>query len=403
MIGLGLGLTRGGGIAPSLDLNFLTGTMPSGLTFTRASTATYIGSDGLLKTAAVDVPRFDYDPVTLACKGLLIEGSRTNLLLRSEEFSDAAWVKGNSTIDPNSIAAPTGALTADTLVANSTSIPVLSQGFSITSGTSYTASCFFKKKDVSRVAILFFGVDFNSGGANLTTTFDLDTGTITAQGHTTATITNAGGGWYRCTVAHLATATKTATVQICRFDGASTTSGFGTYVWGAVCGPGAFPTSYIPTTTAAVTRAADVCLMTGTNFTRWFNPLEGTFVVEFGPVNGTVVFGVGDTFNNCLYLTVPGSVLVQSGGVQVVALSVGSVASGGRVSSAYKANDFAVSYNGGAVATDNSGAVPLSTVRLAVGSNPWGADGGNSLFGPVGRLRYYPRRLSNARLQELST
>jgi len=61
-------------------LNFLTGALDSGVTFTRGTTATFVGSDGLIQTAAINAPRFDYDPVTLAAKGLLIEEQRTNLL-----------------------------------------------------------------------------------------------------------------------------------------------------------------------------------------------------------------------------------------------------------------------------------------------------------------------------------
>jgi len=68
---------------PSLALNFLTGTLDSSITFTRASTATFIGSNGLIQSAAINEPRFDYDPVTLAPKGLLMEEQRTNLFLNS--------------------------------------------------------------------------------------------------------------------------------------------------------------------------------------------------------------------------------------------------------------------------------------------------------------------------------
>ena len=59
------------------------GTLPSGVTFTRASTATYFDSTGTMQTAATNAPRWDYDPVTLGLRGLLIEEARTNVLLRS--------------------------------------------------------------------------------------------------------------------------------------------------------------------------------------------------------------------------------------------------------------------------------------------------------------------------------
>jgi hypothetical protein len=88
--GLAVGLTpsttlssgRVGG-RPALQLNFLSGTLDSRITFTRGSTATFVGSNGLIQSAAINAPRFDYDPVTLAPRGLLIEEARTNLLLNS--------------------------------------------------------------------------------------------------------------------------------------------------------------------------------------------------------------------------------------------------------------------------------------------------------------------------------
>lgn len=82
-LGFGLVLTMqrpGGGAA--LGLNLLSGTLDPRITFTRASTGTYFNSAGVMQTAAVDAPRFDYDPVTLAAKGLLIEGARTNARLQ---------------------------------------------------------------------------------------------------------------------------------------------------------------------------------------------------------------------------------------------------------------------------------------------------------------------------------
>ena len=68
---------------PTLALNFLSGSLDPRVTFTRSSTATFVGSNGLIQSAAVDTPRFDYDPVTLAPRGLLIEEQRTNLFLNS--------------------------------------------------------------------------------------------------------------------------------------------------------------------------------------------------------------------------------------------------------------------------------------------------------------------------------
>jgi len=75
---------NGGGGGPLLALDFMTpGTLDPRITFTRASTGTYFNSAGVMQTAAVNAPRWDYDPVTLALRGLLIEEQRANLLLNS--------------------------------------------------------------------------------------------------------------------------------------------------------------------------------------------------------------------------------------------------------------------------------------------------------------------------------
>jgi hypothetical protein len=87
----------GGAPAPSLDLSFMTpGTLPSGLTFTRASTGTYIDSTGTMQTAASGAPRWDYDPVTHVLRGLLIEEARTNLLLNSATLSTQSVTTTNT-------------------------------------------------------------------------------------------------------------------------------------------------------------------------------------------------------------------------------------------------------------------------------------------------------------------
>lgn len=77
------GGVRVSGPVPSLDLSFTTGTLDPRITFTRASVGTYFDAAGVMQTAAGGAPRFDYDPVTHAARGLLIEEARTNLLLNS--------------------------------------------------------------------------------------------------------------------------------------------------------------------------------------------------------------------------------------------------------------------------------------------------------------------------------
>lgn len=86
-------------LLPSLDLNFMTGSLPSGVTFARTSTAWAFDATGALVSVAAGTPRFDYDPATLQLRGLLIEAARTNLILGS-----AAPVTQNCTVTATSYA-----------------------------------------------------------------------------------------------------------------------------------------------------------------------------------------------------------------------------------------------------------------------------------------------------------
>lgn len=414
--------------APALDLNFLTGVMPAGLTYTRASTATYIGSDGLLKTAAVDEPRFDYDPITLACKGLLIEGSRTNVLLSSDGLDSANWTKERTTISPNATTAPNGTLNADKLVEDTTASAthVCYQGAAVFTAGQLVSGSVWLKSGERTFASIGSPADAKGFGINLTTGAIVESGVPGWTANTTARVIDRVGSWYRVGFTFTAVGGSALLDAIRIFtnngSGASYTGDgvSGIYVWGAQLEVGAYASSYIPTTTAAVTRAAEVCLMTGANFSRWFNPLEGTIVAEFGLITNGLNSTGGNAFphvydfDSAAAPTSGHSLLAsagygpgvraqtQSAGVDqaafnhAITLGTGAVM---RHAYAYKTNDFAACLNGGAVATDALG-ILISPDRLAIGSMD--AGGSNQLYGHLRRIPYWPRRLSNARLQELT-
>lgn len=242
----------GGGGFVSIVAN---GVLAPFVTFTRTSTATYYGSDGLLKTAAINEPRVDYDPATLALRGLLVEEQRTNLLLRSQEFDNASWGKVRCTVSANATTGPDGSLTADKIIEDTSnnSHTVLQSGPSMVLGSVYTYSCYFKAAERTRAQLS------SANGAPFCT-FDLSAGTVVSGAG--AAIQSVGNGWYRCSVTYTSTATATETVYIWLVASGTTNSylGNGTsgvYVWGAQLEAGNFATSYIPTTSAAVTRAVD--------------------------------------------------------------------------------------------------------------------------------------------------
>ena len=393
------------------------------ITFTRASTATYFNSAGVLTSAATNAPRFDYNPSTLAAQGLLIEESRANALTYSEDLTNAAWVGTNVTVSANSTTSPAGTTTADTLIATTTNAEhTLDQSFSVTSGTTYTFTAFVKAAGLTNIGLRFTIGALWTGGSSPQIGFDLTAVSTAVIGGSPASssITNVGNGYYRISMSVVAVGTGTASARLQLMSGVNNTfAGNGTsgvYVWGAQVEAGAFPTSYIPTTTTALTRAADVASVN--TLSPWYNSVEGTLYGEFAvagyaPTSSFSIPAVlsDNTNNNVISVanTNTGANLysygeINTGGVSQagfygasgLSFGVGSVR---KSAIAYAANNFAFTTQGAAVQTDTSGTVPTVS-RLYVGV---GATGG-SLFlnGYLRRVSYYPTRLSNAQLQAIT-
>ena len=357
-------------------------------------------------------PRFDYDPVTLAPRGLLIEEARTNLLTYSDDWSNAAWVKSGATVTANATASPDGTVNADKVVETATTAPhAVYQVFTYGAGLVYAATVYAKKAERNWI---YVGADTAAAEAVF---FDLDTGTVGSQGTGyVGSITNAGNGWYRCTVVitqSTALPPNFLVVGLASANGTPSYAGNGTsgaYLYGAQLEAGSFATSYIPTVASTVTRNADVAIMTGTNFSSWYNQPAGTFIADvgrFSSVNSTGTAGFLSATDNPLandWILMFGdgigtpSIYVTGGVTQANLVGV-PITSGGKVSFAYAANDFAASVNGGTVLTDTSGTLTTDITVLRIGafaSNP------NFLNGHIRTIAYFNTRLPNAQLQTLT-
>jgi hypothetical protein len=382
---------------PSLDLRFADNkslvdavTGASLVTFTRASSGTYTDSAGVLQTAATDVPRFDHNPTTGESLGLLVEEQRTNLLLRSEDFS-TTWVRFNVNASSNAILAPDGTLTADKLTENDAdNFHRIRQG--ITSGVTGVFSVFLKAAERTRV-------NLGTSDINLIAGFDLSAGSVVSG---TGSIEPFGDGWYRCSIS--ATFTTSGPFLLLRNSSSEFYTGDGTsgiYLWGAQLEAGAFPTSYIPTTGATATRNASLAdLISGAIA----NNIRSFYVEFSSPAVGTrgVVSLNDNTANERASVLTSGTdprLVVHDGGAEQANINGGTVAAGVRTRVAVRINadDFAISINGGAVVTDTSGTLP-TVDRLMFGRT----QAGEYLNGRIARFTGWSQLLPNATLQTLA-
>jgi hypothetical protein len=410
---------------PSLDLRFADNkslvdavTGQNLVTFTRASSGTYVGSDGLIKTAVTDAPRFDHNPTTGESLGLLVEEQRTNLLLQSNQF-DTTWTNNNSSETASAGTAPDRTNTAwelkDTLDAVSTA-HALTQTISFTTGVAYTFTCWMKAGTLTQGGFVLPSAAFTTA---INCRVNLVTGAVLNSSAALATSTTLyANGWIRVTATATATATASGTVSLRPMDGAASYIGTGSgtiLIWGAQAEAGAFPTSYIPTTTATVTRSADVASISGSNFSSWYRQDEGTLFAEatsnqsHGGTNqfpriaslsdGTTATRIDLVYRVLSTYTDAGYSVVDSN-VSQASFDTNRQSNGTRLSVGYQINNFAFAQAGSILsgATDNSGTVPVVN-QLSIGRRS-GTD--LLLTGTIKRLTYWPTRLSNSTLQAVT-
>lgn len=182
------------------------------------------------------------------------------------------------------------------------------------------------------------------------------------------------------------------------------------YIYGSQVEAGAFPTSYIPTTTGTAPRSADVCSISDAAFASFYNQTEGTAFVDIQPISGQGFWGIhGNTRSDggsSLTVTADQKSLnnfVWGPSFSPQANFASAIPPRVRLKSALgiKADDFAASVNGG-ILTDSGGVVVNTVNRLVLGAsgNQGGPQAGSAIFA---RFRYYRKRLPNAKLQTLTT
>lgn len=398
------------------------GALTDFFTFTGGNQSMYMGPAGLLVQSVTNTPRIEYD-ASGNCLGLLMEASRTNLALQSQDLSTshslAALLAFGSGSTANAIAAPDGTVTADKIVEDtSTTLHRIRQttDVTITSGATVTFSYHVKAAERTKCRLRITESTFASA---YEVSFDLTAGTVGAATTTgvasggTSRIVALPNGWYRISISAAINGgflTCRTNLELENAAGSNAYTGDGAsglYAWGEQIEVGAFPSSYIPTTTVAVARTADSCIRTlGSEF----SATAGTVIVQGRQPGGNStsrqpVFSFDDgTANNRIPFVRPGSSSLLQ--LRIDAGGANQSANGDTVTNfaefkaagAWQSNDVAFVLNAGVIQTDAVATIPtVTTLGL-------GYESGSVLQmnGHIRRFDYYPTRLPNADLIRLA-
>tara|TARA_R110000868_G_scaffold79446_2_gene226128 strand:- start:2936 stop:4243 length:1308 start_codon:yes stop_codon:yes gene_type:complete len=420
----------------TLSLDFTTGALDSRLTFTRSTTGTYINSSGYVTSAAINAPRFDYDPTTPTARGLLIEGAASNLMFRSQAINTSPWFNaGTMTISETGSSSPANDATSNVVTwTNGTGSgnawlqqTVAVSAGSLVVGTAYTWSIWLKSRGGRRVNV-FAVLQGVSGNREVRVDFGVSPPTVTstvATGWTsiqTPTIVEYPNGWYKITTGGtLPASTTSVAFGLSNSDAvpASGTNGF--EAWGYQLEAGSGASSYIPTGASTGSRAVDTAIIAaGTAFSGWYTGgLNGTFYADwYGGVAGASgtqrsVLATDDVTTKHLHLyqtaTTNTMTLANFGGGSTLATSNAISPAGSRSKAAfsYATSAMNICLNGGTVASGTVTGFTVAPTWLSLGAP---STNGTSITGTtvvlnnsIRSIKYWPTVLSNAQLQALTT
>ena len=403
-------ITNDTGTARGFQFRAAVSELPSGGTIYAYGAQAVLGSTAkpyFPTTDRQNVPRLTYEG---GCPSLLLEPQRTNSVTYSEQFDNAAWTKASATITANATISPDGTQNADKLVESATSaIHYCETAVSVISGQSYSYSVYAKQGE-RHITLQGSATPTNSAYA----TFNLSTGVVGASAVGSASIVDAGNGWYRCTLTFTSAATSGANMAVLLADSptagrSSSYSGDGTsgvFLWGAQLEAGSYATSYIPTTSASVTRVADAAIKT--NFSGLSSQAELTLYSEFNfeQSNRVIAIGDGSTNNRLfvsyttnkeiqLYLTIAGSnifFLTSSSNVLVTGKN--------KVAAKIKSGATLLYVNGVQIFNNTATFTLSNMTNVFVGTNEFGAVNDSQKINSS--LIFYSA-LTNAELASLTT
>jgi len=405
------------------------GTGPA-ITFTRASGATFFDADGVLQTAANDAPRFDHDPVTGSSRGLLIEEARTNSLRNSEGGGSANGVIGSGGVVPTNWSIFGVAGTTTEIVASGTSggFSYIDIKLSGTNTTGAAASFAINPESITQVvaasgqqwtASIYLAIVGGSFSGLASATYRVVERNIsgTALATASASITDITSSFTRKSAARTFTeaTVERAHAQLSLTMDIGETIDLTLRIAAPQLEQGAFPTSYIPTTTAAVTRSADSAVVTP--ISSFYNASEGTLfasaslpvvvataseayvmAIHAGNTDNTVrighssaaskayQFNVRNAASNIVFITRTTPTVVANTALNQCA--------------AYATNNSSLATSTGAT-DDTDCAIPTGINAMAIGRGD--VTSIQFLNGHIRKIAYWPKRLTNTLLEQLTT
>jgi len=381
---------------------------------------TRVRKDGLIEQMGNDIPRLDW--LNSNCPSLLLEATRTNRQVYSEQFDNAAWTKQSDiTVTANQVTAPTGELTADKIKRGSTSAAnnYLSDAASKsdTVELDVCTSVFVKQGEGDFFAFKMQGSFPN--GINAIFQFSNTTLTTSVAGAdftvTSSKVENYGNGWYRLSVVYNTDAASTISSYFSpratsgNIDASDTSTSAFVYLWGCQVEEGKTLSSYIETpANGMTTRNADVCTDAGDS--NLFDITEGVFFVDANSFNPPYldynIISLSDgTTNNYIAFSYELNqlrVTVYNGSTQlgVVFTSEFNFNQRNKVALSFKENDFKIYLNGSLRTTTTNAIVPTGFNRFNFASQT-GAD--RYFEGKVYDARIYDTALTDSELKTLTT
>jgi hypothetical protein len=400
-------------LSPKLTFDFMQPSLDPRISFSRSgSTATRTNASGLLEVVAADVARFDFDPVSRAIRGLLVEAGKTNLILQSENFK-ATWINDNNTIHDNAGTAPNGSVVSQSLIPNAT-LATHRVRQTITAVNSPTASVYMESAGHTHGYVAIFWPD---AGIYSTAIFNLITGSYAGytglQPSSTSIDPTGVAGVWRISTTYNQNINTFAIGSANNGTWASVSAGIpafsgdnvnGIKIWGAALEANGL-SSYIPSGATSGVRSPDVASVTSTNFSTWWRSGIGSALVR---VRTGVASGIrpwlqfdNGTADNIISLRGNGTnpELYIKATTDQAQIDAGTIAANTkyRFAGAWGTNDCAAGLDSGTSVLDGVASIPVVTqARL-------GSDGTNYLNGHLESVEYYNERILNATLQVVSS